>query len=305
MIASVFTMSGNQCPRDLSLSRSSASHATRAVSLRRRDRSTAFRDAYAEARSAWPDVPLTYQQFAAYLSRLSYGDELLPHAAELYLCAACAAGEQNAYLAIEKSYFPKLRATIYQVVKDTQAVGDVLQEVRSRLFVGHPPKIATYRGSGPLFSWLRSVAVRASSDYLRTATAHRKRVRKLTHEQSNNPANQPTWMGSTDERPSPSERLRHCEQAWRSAVHSLDSMDRQLLHHYFVSGLSIDALGPLYSVHRATIARRIRRITDRVRARVRANLASHYRGWSARDLDALALGVCGDLDICASLGQHG
>jgi hypothetical protein len=127
-------------------------------------------------------------------------------------------------------------------------------------------------------------------------------VKKLMFEQLTHPG---IVMEGPDDRSFRKDRARLCEQAWLSAVRSLDPAERQLLQHYFVSGLSIDRLGPLYSVHRATIARRIRRTTERVRRQVRASLSHHYLGWSGQDLDALMLGVCHDLDISFSLPRPG
>lgn len=256
-----------------------------------------YLDAHAAGVSAWPHVHLTYEELCQYVTRCGYGEGLRAHPADLYLCAACALGHQSAYRAIEKTYFPKLSVGIYRMVKDTQVVGEVLQELRSRLFVGHLPKIATYKGSGTLCGWLCRVAMCVSSNYLRAAAAQRRLRSSLeqcvsvTHVAEDSP----------DERTFRNDRRRSCEQAWLSAVHSLDATDRQLLHRYFVAGLSIDRLGPLYSVHRATIARRIRRTTEHVRRQVRASLSSCYPGWNAQDLDALALGVCRELDVSASL----
>jgi RNA polymerase sigma-70 factor len=288
--------------RDMSPPSSAAVQVAEGLSRQSQDVSMSCLDAYAAGVRAWPRVRLTYEDFSAYVGRPGYCDNTLAHAAELYLCAACALGDQSAYRTLEATYFPKLTATIYRVLKDTQAVGDVLQELRGRWFVGHPPKIATYRGSGSLAGWLCSSAVRASSDYLRAASAQRRRTKRLMFDQLTRPA---MVTCGPDDRSFREDPARLCEQAWLSAVRLLEPSERQLLHHYFVSGLSIDLLGPLYSVHRATIARRIRRTTDRVRRQVRASLSSHYLGWSGQDLDALVLGVCHELDVSFSLPRAG
>jgi RNA polymerase sigma-70 factor, ECF subfamily len=257
-----------------------------------------LREAFVAAKTAWPRIILTYEQFQAYVAQRERAPASVPaYPADVYLCTACVNGQDIAYQSLEATYFPSLESAIYHVVGERPAVDDVLQEVRTRLFVGRAPKIASYRGSGSLGGWLRKVAVRASQDYRREkAMQYRRRRRLLDAERTT-----AIRVDAPDDRAFSEERVRLCEQAWTRAICSLGSTDRQLLHHYFVSQLSIDTLGPIYSVHRATIARRIRRILERVRQHVRKTLAERHRGLSAEDLDALMLHSCRELDLSATL----
>jgi RNA polymerase sigma-70 factor (ECF subfamily) len=220
------------------------------------------------------------------------------HPADVYLCAACADGQTAAYRALEAAYFPAAYASIRRLLGDASAQ-EVLQEVRTRLFVGPARKIASYRGHGRLLGWLRTVAIHAAQDHLRAASAQRGWLVRLAGAQHPN-ATLAAAEG-TDEQLFQMQRARPCAQAWSSAIGALGSAERQLLHHHFVAGLSIDVLGTLYSVHRATVARRIRRATDRVRSHVRKALAQHDWDLSAGDLDALALRACGNLDVVSAL----
>ena len=265
------------------------------------DPSQAFLEAYATGQKVWADVPLSYPQFCAYLLRCGDGPLPTAHPAELYLCAACSLGRPRAHRELEKTYFPPLRLAIQALVRDRYAVEDVLQEVRSRLFVGSEPKIASYRGSGSLCGWLRSVAVHAAQDYLRASKSSRQRLQRLADAQRIQAASHASWTPASDERAFRSDFSRACQRAWRAAVHSLTSMERKLLHHHFVSGLSIDILGKLYGVHRATVARRIRRAAERLSGRVRAALSARYRDWSAPALEALVREACGELDLAGLL----
>jgi RNA polymerase sigma-70 factor (ECF subfamily) len=260
-----------------------------------------LREAYASGQQLWPDVPLSYPQFCAYLLRC--GDEPLPaYPAELYLCAACALGQPSAHRALEKSYFPPLSLAIRPLLRDRYAVEDVLQEVRSRLFVGSLPKIASYRGSGSLGGWLRSVAIHAARDHLRASKSSRQRLQKLAAAQRADADGHALSVPANDEHAFRNDFVGACQWAWRAAIHSLTSMERKLLHHHFVSGLSIDILGKLYGVHRATVARRIRRAADRLSQGVRAALSARYRDWSGPALDALTREACGELDLAGLLG---
>jgi RNA polymerase sigma-70 factor, ECF subfamily len=262
--------------------------------------SAALQQAFALARSAWPAIELTYEEFHDYLTRGQTNATVPAYPADVYLCTACVNGQPIAYRALETKYFPTLKAAISHVVGEKPAVDDVLQEVRTRLFVGGAPKIASYRGTGSLAGWLRRVAMHASQDYHRERAAHRARLRTFFH---NETATARAW-----EEPTPDGGARHsprllCERAWRHAVMSLQTSERQLLHHYFVLGLSIDNLSPIYAVHRSTVARRIDRIIMRLKRHVRKMLSPHYRDLGARDLDALVLDLCCEVDVQGALAS--
>lgn len=261
----------------------------------------ALEAAHAIARRTWPDVRLSYEKFQAHVSHEGSTGAGVEHPSDMYLCAACKYGEVGAYEVLEAAYFPALRRLLSRLLREESAVEEVLQDIRTRLFVGASPKIASYRGSGCLAGWLRSVAVHAARDHLRCSRARRGRLRRLSHAAVLGTLG-PAAADALDERVSQWERQR-CQQAWNAAIRSLGSEERQLLHHHFVHGLSIDALGALYGVHRATAARRIQRATASLRRRVRDELASHYGGMSSHELDRLAQRTCCELDVMHSLAS--
>jgi len=257
--------------------------------------SLSLRAAHDVASRAWPSVQLSYEKFFEHVSRGESNPRVPEHAAAVYLCAACKDGQVTAYQALEAAYFPALGAILRRLL-GTCAAEEVLQDVRTRLLVGVPPKIASYRGSGSLAGWLRSVAVHAAQDHLRAAGVRRTCLQKLARAQRVTHA-----ADASDDQLFQKQRREVCERAWHSAIGSLDSAERQLLHHHFVSGLSIDVLGTIHAVHRATIARRIRRATARVRRRVHEALALPCQDLSVGDVDALALRACGDVDVGRTL----
>jgi RNA polymerase sigma-70 factor (ECF subfamily) len=267
-----------------------------------KESSLALQAAYALGRSTWTEIALSHERFYAHATRLGYTCWVVPaHPVDLYLCAACESGEAAAYQALEATYFPTLQRVIRRILGERAAAEEVLQEIRTRLFVGSAPKIASYRGSGPLGGWLRTLAVHAAQDRLRANSVQRCQLRKLASAQRNAPST--TTLEEGGEAAFHRDYARVCARAWSAAIGSLAGEERQLLHHYFVSGLSIDRLGPLYRVHRATVHRRIRRATAQVRRQVREALARHYRDLTHRDLDTLALRTCCDLDLGAVLVQ--
>jgi RNA polymerase sigma-70 factor, ECF subfamily len=251
-------------------------------------------EAFVSARRVWPHISLSFRQFQDFVTLPHDGWTVPAYPADVYLCTGCVNGHGDAYRALQAAYFSSLRAVIYRVTGDRPAVDDVLQDVCTRLFVGEAAKLRTYRGSGTLGGWLRRVAVRASQDYQREKWAQRDRLRKLAR------------VAPDDASPeAPSSLQRHTtlgEQAWCGAIGLLDAADKQLLHHYFVSGLSIDILGAMYEVHRATIARRIQRVAQLVHRRARKALAGHFPELDTGDLDALVRQLCRDSDLASTLG---
>jgi RNA polymerase sigma-70 factor, ECF subfamily len=75
-------------------------------------------------------------------------------------------------------------------------------------------------------------------------------------------------------------RSRHLgdfKEAFQSALSSLSSRDRTLLKLHFVDGLSLDEIGGLHRVHRATVARWIARCREVVLEETRLRLATKLR----------------------------
>jgi RNA polymerase sigma-70 factor, ECF subfamily len=272
--------------------------ASRAISM---EATAPLAAAYAAGRSAWGGLAVSYPQFSAYAEGLELsGAAVTQHAVDLYLCAACAGRQPAAYQALEAAHFPALRAVLWRLLGDRSIVQEVLQELRIRLFVGSMPRIRTYRGSGSLSAWLRTVAVHAAHDHRRSSHVQRGRLRKLSFAQH-------TAGPLSHELPAersglffgqPRERV--VERACSAAIGTLERSQLQLLRHYFVGGLSIDALSPMYSVHRATIARRIRRAMEHIRSLVCQDLAARYQ-LSRREIDELVRESCGELELSGEL----
>lgn len=260
------------------------------------DDGMSWREVYDRGIATWPAVQLTYEQLAEHVAELGYGERPPHQATELYLAAACKLGLGTAHHLLEEGYIRPLRAAIGRVVRDEYLIDDVLQELRRRLLVG-PAKIACYRGRGPLGGWLRAIALNLATDHLRVENTRRRRTlaQPLAHQSRD--------VARAFEDPEAYECrtcVPACDAAVRSALSSLASNDRRLLHDYFVVGLSIDLLSLKYLVNRSTIARRIHRITAGIRLSVRRHLAFRYRRESASTLDALASAAACKLEIDAS-----
>jgi RNA polymerase sigma-70 factor (ECF subfamily) len=210
------------------------------------------------AREAWPTVTLDEDALAEFLATRLTGKDLptalaAAPAADLALAAACAAGEATAHAAFDAVLIEVDSAGIA-----TNATKDLVEEVKQLLRVqllvakdGKPAGIAGYRGKGPLRGWVR-------------ITATRELIRHKKKRQREAPI-EPTLDHLLASGVDPALAALKAEYraefavALREAIEDLSAEDRTLLRQQIVDGMSIDAIGAAFGVHRATAARWLNR----------------------------------------------
>ena len=217
------------------------------------------------ARLTWPDCEVLDVDFVAYLAqRLPEGE---PHQAlasaqvgDLYLACACTRGEARALAAFERAFFPEVDSTTARMSRRVPLDADeVKQRLRVLLFLGQssgPGKIHEYSGRGELRSWFRVVVVRTILDMM----ALRRDVATDDDQLLQIPA------ASDDPELQYIKDLyrQEFDQAFREAIEQLEPRARNLLRAGVIDGLSIDEIGAIYSVHRATAARWIAAARDQL-----------------------------------------
>jgi RNA polymerase sigma-70 factor len=246
-------------------------------------------EAFEAARLHWPDIRLSFEQFEQHLERTQRNIIDWNHVSSLYLCAGCALGLNSACRTLEQKYFRSLRTPIWRIVRDHDAIDDVLQKVRTRLLLGSPAKVVSYRGWGSISAWLQVIAVRAALDHLRAESSRRERAKRLERELVCSPESLPTACPL--ERTFDSKHSRTCERALEEALAAVRSEDRYLLFDYFLGGLGIDRLSEVYAIDRSTAARRIRKIVLRIRMSVCAGVAADFPGLAQPELSEIAAAV--------------
>lgn len=228
--------------------------------------------------AAWPDLALDPEHFVRFLAhRLPEGRNLegelaeLP-AADLYLACACADGDGRAIAAFEERYFRDIEATVAGMRAPSGAADDVKQILRTRFFVstgGRPPAITEFGGRGNLHGWVRVSAVR---EVLRLFKRDRRKV-------DLDEALLDDMVGFPD--PEMAAVKAKCRSelgaAFREALAALSARERTLLRYHIADGLSIDAIGSIYHVHRATAARWLAAVRERLVSDTQARLAAHLR----------------------------
>jgi RNA polymerase sigma-70 factor (ECF subfamily) len=253
--------------------------------------------AWHAGQAAWPDVSLTRDAFAAHVSALEISAlERFP--ADLYLAAACLAGDQAAIGAFDREYISGARGAIQAIDASAAFVDEAVQRLRASLFVGDTgaPRLALYAGRGPLRAWVGVAAARVALMMRRT----QQRQREVSSDDDE-------WTGALAMISTNNPELDLLKRqyasafhaAFRDAVQTLEARQRTVLRMSFVEALSIDEIGAVYAVHRATAARWITRACDQVFERTRELLVERL-ALSPTELDRMTALVRSQLDVSLS-----
>jgi RNA polymerase sigma-70 factor (ECF subfamily) len=206
------------------------------------------RPAYEVGRLRWPDVPLTYERFAAHLAILVIDEaRLMIHAADLFLAIAAVRGDARALQHFDREYLRPAKAAVARIDRAPHFVDDVMQHLRLVLLTGAEPKLGTYAAAGRLLDWVRVSAVRTALNLKRAE------YRILPTEDVRFDALLPAVEGELD-----GVRGRYVQEvqlALADCFKRLAPRERNLLRLHFIDGLSLDALATMHGVHRATVAR--------------------------------------------------
>ena len=240
-----------------------------------------FAEALAASRAAWPEVALDAEVFRAHLA--ARGDDA-PCVTDLYLACAIEHGDAAALRVFETTYLPQLDAAIAHLDGGSALAGDVRVAVRARVLAqGGKAKIAEYRGRGDLRGWLRVVAVREALQLVRA----RRREAPLPDELATK-LEAPAAVLDAAER-------RVYREAFTAALATLTPRERNLLRQHYLHGATVDELGALYGVHRATPARWIAQVRETLMRRTRQHVGELLR-LTGTELDSAMDKVAEQLD---------
>lgn len=217
-------------------------------------------------------------------------------AGDLYVAAACAAGDPAAIAHVDAGLPAIVRPSLARLGLPASDDDEIVQRVRVALLASDREGargIAGYSGRGELRAYIRAVAVKLAL----------KRLERETGPSVDNDALELV----ADPQDSPSLRLlkERCRgdlrAAFATAFGDLSARERTLLRQHYLDGLSIDVLGPLHRVHRATCARWIEAARNKVLRGVRRHLQA-VLDLGAADLDSAIELVRSQLDL--SLSRH-
>lgn len=254
----------------------------------------------AEASAAHPAVRFEAPVVAAHLARIGVTlAEPSPLSPDLALVAQALAHRDDALRALD-AVFRRAARGLGRIGGD-DALEDVLSHARELLLLGdqRPPRLTQYRGQSPLQPWLKTSLVRmllnlrrrkeqpAGPDLVEQLAARLEQSRGLDD-------------GALRKRHGP--EFKRC---FRAAFEALDERQRDVLRRS-TRGESIDAIGALHQVHRATAARWVNDAKAALREGTLSRLreALELSGTEAQSL-ARTLRAADDLSVSRLLGLSG
>ena len=180
-----------------------------------------------------------------------------PHRDDVLWAWACLACDPDALARLESGPLAAARTHLETMRLDPAIIDDAVQRALARL-VADRTALASYRGRGPLRAFVRTVVVRyAIAEQRETPRA--------------------TALTDAFAAPSPDPELEymrrlyadHLAAAFTTGWSRLGAHERFLLALQLHEGMTIDDLARVYSIHRATAARRA--------ASARSSLLAHIR----------------------------
>jgi RNA polymerase sigma-70 factor, ECF subfamily len=256
-----------------------------------------------EAHRLWPEVVLSDELFLGHWGRLlprrqpvREGVDLC-HVGDLYLACASCQGDGRAMALFEKHSFGAVAAVAARVGLDANQREELEQELRVWLFFGRegsPPGLSTYSGSGSVRSWLWITALREAL----AMVARAGRVVRSTRGEVSRDL--PGQLDDLELRYMQSRYRDEFKAAFKESLASLSAEERNLLRLHYLEGRSIDQLGALHQVHRATAARRLAKIREHLLRRTRRSLKNLW-GVDQQELDQMFGLIRSKIDLALSL----
>jgi RNA polymerase sigma-70 factor, ECF subfamily len=256
-------------------------------------------DQYADGAATWPTVTLPEARYLEHLARRVRERRGEPAervvrtmpAADLYLAAACADGDEAAMTAFRDALVPTLRQALGKLGMPAPTIDETVQRVLVMVFVGenNAPQIAGYGGRGTLRSWLRSIGVRTG-----------RRLAGVEHGGGGAADDELAVLPAAVNDPE-LELLRAryrglVREAFATAFGQLTERQRNVLRQYHIDGLTIDQLAALYNVNRATTARWVAGARLAVVTATRSALVQSH-GVSVSEVDSIIRLVRSQLDV--------
>jgi len=232
--------------------------------------------------AAWPGVALPDDLFLTYLAEKVCAlpdptDYRALHTTDLILACACLHHCPGALAAFAERYGASMARAMARGGVCGAAADELVGALREKLFFGSEARIAKYSGRGQLGGWARAVAHNAAANESVAANRH-----VDLDEAFDAPGAQiDPELGYLKSRYSGEFRT-----SLAHAVEALSGRDRTLLRQHHIDGSTVDELGRLHGVHRATAAQWLVRAREVLARELRKDLAGRLH-LSARELDSL------------------
>jgi RNA polymerase sigma-70 factor (ECF subfamily) len=251
--------------------------------------------------AVWTDVAVAPERFGAEIARrigAAASAEAAAAAveairgADVYLAIACCDGGEAAIARIEDLLARELKHVALKLHATADQTTEIHAELRRILLVDEPPRRAALRefaGRGDLRGYIRVMATRA---LIRAINRGRREIAIDDSEFFDR-------MLPIDDAEVSFLRAQYREPvdgALRAALAGLDPRSRALLRYQLIDGWSIDQVGKLYGVHRATAARWLTEAREVLGTAIRTELAARLQ-ISPEEVDSIVRLVQSRVDM--------
>lgn len=211
---------------------------------------------------------------------------------DVYLAVACCDGDSAAIARFEDMLARELRHVAAKLHASPDQTTEIHAELRRILLVEEPTRRAALRefaGRGDLRGYIRVMATRA---LIRTINRGRREIaiddadffdRMLPYDDAEISFLRAQYRDAVD-------------AALRAALAGLDARSRALLRFQLIDGWSIDQVGKLYGVHRATAARWLTEAREVLGTAIRTELAARLQ-ISPEEVDSIVRLVQSRVDM--------
>jgi len=216
-----------------------------------------------------PDAPDT--EVAKFLRGLRVG--------ELALARGCVDGNERAWQEFLTRFRAPLFGAAYSITKDDATARELADSLYAELYgLGSTdgqrrPKLAYYTGRGSLEGWLRTVVAQEFVNRYRTGK-HTVSLEEKVEDGEQFAAPATVVATASDDR---------IEQATSAALAELEAEDRFILAAYFLDGRTLAEVGRILRIHESTVSRKLDRLVDNLRKKIRYKLKA--AGMGSREID--------------------
>ncbi len=247
-------------------------------------------------REAWPEITVEPGRFAEEIARrhaLAQGAEVAAlKGADLYIAIAACDGNERAIGAIRTTLASEVKFASAKTTASADQLAEVTAMLARTLFVDEPDRPAAlrnYSGRGDLKSYLRVIATR---ELVRVVNRGRREVGIDDETLIDRlvPASDPELSIL---------RAKYREvvdDAMRAALKTLEERERALLCYAFIEGMTVEEVGRIYNVHKATAARWIAAAREQLGVKIRDALAERLK-ISVDEVDSIVRLVQSRIDV--------
>jgi RNA polymerase sigma-70 factor (ECF subfamily) len=246
-------------------------------------------------RSAWPDLGLSDEAFCQYLGARLAADDLKecdsPVAGDLFLACACLVGVPGASDQLLRSHRAAIQAALSHMLGSADQE-EILQRIWESFLVAkdgeHPPRLALYKGRGPLRAFLRVAAIRLAISLLRRnrpVAAVDDEIQRLADD-GDNPEMKYLKTLYRDE----------FRRSFATALATLPAAQQLLLRLDVVDELTIDEAALVYGRSRTTTGRHLLEARRAVAQETLNDLQTRL-GLPPSEMDSVARLVRSQLDL--------